>query len=344
MKTPVIVLLFFALFAASCNKEEIKKEEKITKIPVRIEKVVTKSGSVPVRVNGKLSSSAEIKLSFLTGGIIDRIYVKEGQSVGRGRLLASLKTTEIDANVRKAENALEKSLRDFDRIENLYKDSVATLEQMQNTGTMVDVNKSNLDIARFNKKHSYIYAPARGKILKKLAEPGELCGPGNPVIIFGAENKGWLVKTGVSDKDVVKMKIGDSASVSFDAFPGVKFPGRINEIARAANIYNGAYEVEIKIDGLDYSLVSGFVADVTIFPSERGKYSLVPPESLVNADAGTGYVFVPDSSGKSRKIKVNIAFILDGQIGISSGLEGIKEVISDGAAYLKNGSEIKIIK
>ncbi|MFX4370069.1 hypothetical protein ABTA37_20270, partial [Acinetobacter baumannii] len=77
-------------------------------------------------------------------------------------LIATLNLTEINAQVQQAEIAYEKALRDYKRVTNLYKDSVANLEQMQNAKTALDVAQQQVTAANFNKNYSEIKALTDG--------------------------------------------------------------------------------------------------------------------------------------------------------------------------------------
>ena len=100
--------------------------------------------------------------------------------------MATLKSAEIAAQVQQVELAVEKAQRDYQRADNLYKDSVATLEQLQNAKTGVDIAKQNLQQVAFNQQYSRIYAPADGFIVKKTANEGELASSGSPVLFMNA--------------------------------------------------------------------------------------------------------------------------------------------------------------
>ena len=99
--------------------------------------------------NGKISAiaavinGAEAKPSFKTGGVIAKTMVSEGQNVKKGQLLARLNLAEIDAQLSQANEAANKAERDLTRARRLLADSVATLEQVQNASTALEVAKKN---------------------------------------------------------------------------------------------------------------------------------------------------------------------------------------------------------
>ncbi|NJK86041.1 MAG: biotin/lipoyl-binding protein [Bacteroidales bacterium] len=115
----------------ACSTKETPKENE-KKIKVGVRKIGEEYIYLPVRTSGRLTAESEQKLSFRTGGIIKRILVKEGQEVSPGETIAELNLSEIKPQVSMARQAFDKASRDLQRAENLFNDSVATLEMFQN--------------------------------------------------------------------------------------------------------------------------------------------------------------------------------------------------------------------
>ena len=150
----------------SCGSKE--KAENLTDsktVPVKLAEVEQKQLATEIKGAGLLNSSREARLSFKTAGIIQKIYVEEGDKVRKGQLLATLNLTEINLQVAQYKEGVEKAKRDFQRAENLYKDSIATLEQKQNAETALRMAQQNLDIAKYNQNFSAIllYCRWRGR-------------------------------------------------------------------------------------------------------------------------------------------------------------------------------------
>lgn len=336
---PVILV---SIIAGCRNRQPEATMEDLPR--VRVAEITRVSMSIPVHATGILGASEEIKLSFKTGGLISAIHVREGQKVRKGSLLASLNLSEVNAAVNQAKNGYEKALRDFKRAENLYRDSVATLEMRQNAATALDVAKSTLEIANFNLEHSTITAPSDGIILRQLAKTNELVASGYPVFLFGTSGKYWKVRSGISDKDIVKINSGDSASVTFDAWPSVKFSGVVDETGEMANPATGTYETEISIQSSKYRLASGFVAGVDIYPAQKKSFTMIPISALVAADGMNGYVFIVGDSSTVRKIRVGIENIPGDRTAVSGIPQGATEIVTEGSAYLRDGMKVNVIK
>lgn len=343
MHTVTILLISFAFVLNGCSSqaEEMKPEETV---PVKMSDVVHKNLSLPIHTSGKLYASAEMKLSFKIPGIVKRIGHDEGQAVSKGQTLARLDETEIHAQVNQAQTAYNKAKRDLQRTQNLYADSVATLEQLQNAESAFHLAQDHLNIATFNLKHSKISAPANGKILKRLVETNEMVAAGQPVFVFGATGDAWIVRAGLTDKDVLRVQLGDFARVTFDAYPGKTFPATVSQIAEAANPRNGTFEVELQIQQQTLKLISGFVATIDIFPARKESFYLVPIESVLEADGNNGYIYTatPDES-IAHKLAVTLGPVVGRDMAIRSDLSTITSVVTEGSPYLSDGTALKII-
>lgn len=334
------LLVFLLLFVVSCKDKKDKGNGKITKIKTAM--VKEQQLNQPVRTSGQVASEKEVMLSFKTGGIIKNIFVDEGSTVKNGQTIAKLNLAEIKAQFSKVELALEKAKRDFKRAKNLYEDSVATLEQFQDAKTQLNIRENEMEIAHFNLEHSVIKSPGYGKILRVLAEPGEITAAGHPVVVFGSTNNNWIVKANVTDKDYVKLQPGDSAHVSIDAWPTETFKAKLIEISNAADPYTGTYKVELRIEDKNKKMATGMIAKVKIFLSEGKEYLTIPIDALIEADEYSGFVYVIENK-KHIKKKIRIKGIFDETVAVE-GLKKDTKVVIDGAKFLEKDSEIEIVQ
>src|SRR5690606_32486381 len=99
-------------------------------IPVKLMPLQQLGALSAVEATGIFTTDDETLLGFKNGGVISKIYVKEGDAIRKGQRLASVQAVEVDAMAGQANIALEKARRDYERARKLYLDSVATLEQM----------------------------------------------------------------------------------------------------------------------------------------------------------------------------------------------------------------------
>lgn len=337
------VAFALAAFLLSCSNTETPRKGS-HEVAVNLYTVESKEMVQPIYASGLLFSETEAVLSFKIGGIIQQMFVEEGDAVKNGQLLARLDLTEINAQVIQARNGVEKAERDLARVKNLYADSVATLENLQDLTTALIVAKEGLRIAAFNQKFAEIRAVSNGSIVKKMKNQGELVSPGMPVFFMNdTGDDQWKLQVGIADKDWVRLKEGDKAKVSFDAYPETEFEGTVIRLAEGADPTNGSYQVEIQVDPKGNKFAPGLYAETKIIPSQSETYKVIPVEALVEGSGTKGFVFTTNGKDSIKKIPIEVAFLLDNKLVIKSGLENIQYVISAGSGYLTEYSTVKVI-
>jgi RND family efflux transporter MFP subunit len=310
---------------------------------VRVVSVAEGPAAPAIRTNGLLFNEDEIRLSFKVGGVIKRLTVREGEQVRKGQRLAEIELTEIHAQVEQARQAHEKSKRDAERGERLYADKVISLEQLQDLRTQTALTEAALKSAEFNGDYATIVAPRNGTVLRRLAEERELVAAGVPVLVIGTQDAGFVVRTGLADREIVQVQLGDVAQIRLDALPEVTLRGKITELASAADSASGLFVVGISIDPVALPLKSGLVAKLTITPATAGNGSrvYVPIAAIVEGDGHLASVFVLDGI-HARRRQVQVAFIENESVALTSGLTAGDQVVTDGALYLEDAEVVSV--
>jgi RND family efflux transporter MFP subunit len=346
MKNTLVLFILGSALLVSCNKKAKETKINIEDAPtVEIAQIERKTLGETITASGVLASKSEIKLAFKTGGLIKRIYVNEGQYVKAGQLLAELDMSEIDAQVNQAKIGLQKAKRDFERVTKLYNDEAATQTNLQDATTGVDLATQTVQAANFNQKLSRIYAPTSGTILRKIAEQGELITPYAPAFVIGSGSSAFVVNVGLADRDIIKIKTGNSAIITFDAYPGQNFRASVSQIAQTVNPATGTYEVELEISNEGKKLISGFVANAKISPAGQNSTLVVPVAALAEASGQIAYVFCLEGTTNTviRK-EIKIGKITNEEVELISGLTEKDIVITKGGGFLSDGQKVKVLK
>ncbi len=366
------LMLGFSLSSLpSCSNSQAAPSEPANEPPRRVDTAHVRAIDYQetISASGQLALAEEARLSFKVGGIIRSIYVREGQAVRAGQLLAEVELDEISAQAEQAELgtaqsgiavenarlALRLAERDYRNARGLYEDSVATLEQLEDAEVQLDNARNQLGLAQkaqsiqrkqqrvadYNLQHAKITAPVAGIVLKKLAEPNELVGPGTPVFLFGSKAKAMVLRISVTDKDIVHVRLGDRAAVRFDAYPGRSFEGRVREVAGMADPYTGTFEVELEIDPGEARLQSGFIGSATLYTEDRRQLLQVPVDALKVADGAAGVIFTLEG-GKARQREVSIYRLHGDQLLLTGGLADSAAVIVSGLSFLQDGAHVAL--
>jgi len=348
MKRIQFTVIAAALLLSSC-KEHPKNTNPLSEpdiIAVKVSPLSSFRVPTSVQVTGLVSTKDQANYSFKIGGVISRILVSEGDFFRKGQLLATLNTTEISAGLSQSNLGVDKVQRDYDRAMNLYKDSVFTLEQLQNTRTALDVARKGKEAVAFNERYAKIYATSDGFVSKKVANEGEVIGGGMPVLLTNTiqQNASYLLKAGVTDREWSSIKAGQAAKVTLDGFPDQLFEATVYRKLQSADREIGSFQIELKLKLHNVAPPVGMFGKADIEIDQVENAIVIPYNALVEADGKKGYVFTTVGADKVKKIPVNIMKFETDKVYLSDKMDGINQIIISNSAYLNEQSVVKIIK
>ena len=297
-----------------------------------------------IRASGLVAYKREVVLSFKVGGVVQGFSVDVGDRVTQGQSLATLDTREIDAQWREVTANVDKARRDVQRVVPLVGQGFAAQARLDDARTALAMAEANRDSVAFNRGLAEIKAPADGVILARDIESGQIVPAGLTVLTLGDIGSGRVVKVGIADRDVVKIALGDGASVRL---PGIAAPttAHVSRIAPKGDMRTGAFMVELSLDDTSLQLPSGLVADVAIRPrsQEENKVVMIPASAILEGFGAEGSVFVIDPA-TSRVARRRVAFgpLSGDNVQIRDGLAPGEKVVSAGAGYLRDGDAVLV--
>jgi len=339
--------LFGSLLMLSCVqkvKDDGSTRDQNEVTAVKVITVGSQSVEDSIYTSGLIATENEARLSFKIGGVVDRILVEEGQFVKQGQLLATLKPTEINSQLEQASLALDKAQRDYSRASNLYKDSVATLEQLQNSQTALELAKRSVETTAFNQQYAFIKAPADGFIISRIGNSGEIVAAGTAVLSMGETGveKGWVLRVGVTDAEWSSIYAGQKAIVRLDAFSDRVFTGAVYKKSRSVDQGSGTFLVDIRINFSRETPAAGMFGKAALLSDRPAEVNTIPYEALVQISGNRAFVYAPQQDGSLKKKEVVIQSFNAREVIIRSGLQAGEQVVVSNNAFLNEHSRVAI--
>jgi RND family efflux transporter MFP subunit len=344
----LLLPLAVVAFAAGCGRST----ETASSFPVvdrtqrvRVAPVSWSDEAIPVSREGILTRRTESVLSFKIGGLVRDVRVRAGDAVRAGDVLATLDPAEIDAEVARAEAGVEKARRDLARAERLARQDVATIEQVEDARTALEIAEALLDSAAFNRRLAVVVAPADGAVLRRTTEPDQLIGAGQPVLVFAATAEPWIARVGLTEHELVGLRAGSAAEVEI---PNVKrVSGKLTHVSGAPEPTTRLYTVEVELDGnsvADDRLRSGAIVRVGLRPDPVPPRARVPVGALVAGDGDRALVYVFEAAADTvRATPVRIARLHEGWAYLGEPLTPETVVVADGAELLRDGQRVVLV-
>lgn len=333
--------LFLSCITLACSDKK-ENASTLSPIPVRAVKVKTESRPLVIHASGTVASQENIHLSFKISGIIDKIAVDEGDIVKQGTFLATLNQTEMRARVNRAQSAFDKAQYDLANDEKLHRENVITKDRLLNSKNILETAQSNLEIAKHNLEFASILAPVDGRILKKTGEPSEMIEAGRPLFLLSASSPHFVFRTSVTDRDVVRIAQGDSATVFLDAYPNQQMPAILSKLPASSDAKTGLYQTELSLQTDAISLLQGMHGRAQIYSQHNDTGPLISMDALQNIDQNHGEIYILDGTN-ARKRNITFGSVYNHTAIVQDGLTDGEIVIIQGSAYLRDNSLVKVI-
>jgi HlyD family secretion protein len=307
-----VIAAFVAMKAAGGKKDAPQS-------PVKTGKAEIADVQVKVTEVGNVQPEVKVDVKSAVSGKVTQIFHRDGDTVRRGDVLARVEPDLNQAqSLADTKNALsaaqiryEQAKKNYDQDHALFnigllagkqnRDSETEylaakqeLEKSQEKYTLVE--KSGIPIGQSPEKFegSNVVAPMDGVVLTKDAEIGESITSGvssfnaGTVLFTVADVSKMIVKAGVNEVDIGKIRVGMPVKVTLDAYPKVAFQGRIDRIAPAVRIDDKVrvFDVEVRLDAQGRELRSGMTANIEVKGERKEKVLTVPVESVFQRDDG----------------------------------------------------------
>ena len=300
------VMLVVAAAAAGVYVKRKPAEETSTLVKTRIE-----TGDIreTVETAGTVRPQNRLEVKPPIAGRIDSLLVKEGDQVKRGDTIAWLSSTERAAMLDAARARGEEEL---DYWKEIYKSTRLT-------------------------------APITGEVIVRNLEPGQSVGPNTAVVVLSDR---LIVEASVDETDIGSVKVGQSAEIALDAYPGVQIAARVGHISYESTVINNVtiYKVELIADKVPEVFRSGMSAAATIVVKQKKDVVLVPLEA-VTQEKGEAFVLLPGGpQDKGTRKRIALGLSDDTNAEVLAGLKAGDTIathktdfsLSDGESNVNN--------
>jgi len=351
------MIIVLAVLNACSGGHATKNETNQKRVAVTLS-TVSEVTQPAILASGEIESIQTANISTRVMGRITNIFVKTGDRVSKGQILATVwdediraKRSQVDAMIAEAEGVYANAQRDFDRFNNLYKQQSASAKELDNVTLQYNSAQARLAAARqmrsevnANLSYSSLTAPFDGVVSQKLAEVGSIANPGIPVLTI--EQDGILqVSASIAESDISKIHLEDTATIQIKS-SGKFFDGKITQVNTSSQFTGGQYLVKISIpEPAQKDIYPGMYAGVRIPVKDtllaKGEEVLVPLSAIINHDELTG-IYTVSATNTALLRWVRLGKTDGDKVEVISGLSANEKFISSSESKLYNGAALVV--
>lgn len=332
----------------SLTKELRSVERKISKLDSSIKlPVVTllpvKSDTFKhyIEIQGVVQADKNIEITPEMGGTIKAIYVKEGQNVSAGQLLAQLDDAILRNNIAELKTQLTLATTTFERQQRLWDQKIGSEMQYLQAKAQKEGLESSLASVMSQAAKMSITAPFSGVIDEIFPKVGELTGTQSPVVRLINLDKVY-VEAEVTESYLPVIKHGAEVIVHFPTLDK-ELVSTVAQVSNFINPENRSFKIRINIPNKNKDIKPNLLAELKILDFSTN--GIIVPAQLVQQDQeNKDYVFtVQNSNNGLEVIKKNVVVgdEYKKDVYIKEGLSKDDTLVSEGARLVKAGDLVR---
>ena len=349
---PLLALLPLALVMAACSPAE--PESDTSPRPALVVQPGTGDALRDI-YPGEVRARYEPELAFRIGGKISRRMVTVGDRVEAGQPLAELNAEDVRLELDAARARLASARSDqrlarseLERYRTLLERQVISQSQFDSVESRAEASDAQLEQARAQLKvagnqadYAVLEAPETGVIAQRLAEAGQVVAAGQAVFVLAVDGDREVV-IDLPEQDVKRFQVGDEVAIELWSRPGEPFPGRIRELAPAADPSSRTFEARVAFDNETAGAELGQSARVLVDHANGGADVLTVPLAAVTADQGESFVWVVNPDDATLvKTPVRTGAYREDRVPVLGGLSADDWVVAAGTQVLREGQKVR---
>ncbi|MGM9528612.1 MAG: efflux RND transporter periplasmic adaptor subunit [Phascolarctobacterium sp.] len=305
--------------------------------------------------SGSLDPEWQAEVAAKVDGRLEKVYVKEGDKVAKGQVMAILEQVDTDADLLNAkgsyldaQTSLRKAETDLVRYEKLFASGAVSQQVVDdyrfardNAAAKLEAARGNLHGMESKSAGTILVAPADGIVSKRYYQEGYYAKAGTAIFAVADIS---MLKTviHIPEGQVAGVAVGNEAEIKLPAYPGKKIVGKITRIAPVADLPSHTFAAEVSVDN-SQGLLAGVYANVYLTAKPKENVLTIPVHAIVMRD-DQQTVFVADATGVVQRRVLDIGYTNDKIAEVFSGITEQDLIVIEGHNKLREGSKIKLEK
>ncbi len=313
------------------------------KVPVSVMELAYEPFRHYIQVSGTAEAVREAYISPEVSGQLRNLYVKEGDYVTRGKLLARLNTEMTEGSIAEVQASLDLATVVYEKQKRLWDQGIGSELQYLNAKNNKEGLEQRMKTLQAQLDMALIKSPVNGVVDKINLKVGELAMPG--MELMQVVNLDELyINADVSESYLAQVYEGEMVKVEFPVYPEMNVEVPIYRKGNVINPNNRTFTVQLKLQNQDKKLKPNILSVIHINDFSADS-ALVVPSALIKQDISGSYIYtVQHNSEKqvARKMYIQPGKSYKDATMVVEGLEPGQKVITEGFNMVSDGLEVSI--
>jgi membrane fusion protein (multidrug efflux system) len=287
-----------------------------------------------------LEAEEEATVVARVGGVVEEILVDEGAAVRAGQALARLDDERLRLERERAEVELAKLERVYERTQTMHAKQLVSAERFEQIRSDYETQQVARDLAQMQLEYATVRAPIGGVVSARHIKTGNMIRENDPAFRVTDFDPLRAVMH-VPERELNKLREGQTATLRFDALPGEVFTGRVTLISPTVDPETGTFRAIVEVRDPSRQVKPGLFGRVRIQYDQRDNALLIPKQAVLEEDNESAVFVVQDSLAVRRTVTTGYAN--GDQIEILDGVAEGEQVVTTGQATLQDSARVEVI-
>lgn len=295
-----------------------------------------------LEVQGKVDGEDNLAVSAQMGGIITDVFVKEGDAVKKGQIMAQIDNSVLKQQIEGVKTQLTFATNIYNKQKALWEKQIGSELQYLSAKNNKESLEANLSTLNDQMEMTRIKSPINGTVEEVNLKLGQMASPGMPAIRV-VNFSSVKILADISEAYAPKVKTGNKVLVSFPDF-NTEIEGKIHFTSKYINPVNRTFQTEVRLGPGKVEYRANMMAVVKINDYSNPS-AIVVPVSVIRESTTGKYIYLAreeNGSVVARRQTVTVGNTYNGMAEITSGLTKGEKVITTGYNSLVEGQLLKI--
>lgn len=298
-----------------------------------------------VDIQGDVDTKENLIIYPEFSGMLTNVYVKEGQRVSKGQLLARIDDGGLSSQVAQMQTQYQLAKTTFERQKRLWDQKIGSEIQYLQAKASMEGLESSVNQMQAQVAKTAVRAPFSGTIEEVISDQGQVVSPGGSQLMRIVSLKNMYVKASIPENYIGTIRQGTKVNVEFPSL-GQIIEGKVRQVSNFINPNNRTFEVEIAIPNKGQMIKPNLIANLEI-NDYSNDHAIIIPDNVIQENAnGEKFVYIinttENSEAKVVKTKIETGKSYGGFIEVLNGLKAGQAIVKDGAITMRDGLNVKI--